>query len=116
MKNELESLIQLLLPEYLIEHFTIVKIETISERIDIYLEEKNTIPPEYSKELMISHGFHKQSVIRDFPIRGKQVYLYIKRRRWLNKTTNEVVSRNWEVTAKGTRMTEDFAAFLKGIN
>ena len=65
---------------------------------------------------MISHGFHKQSVIRDFSIRGKQVYLYVKRRRGLNKTTKEVVSKNWRVTTKGTRMTADFAAFLKGID
>ena len=106
----------LLLPEFLIEHFTIVKIETISERIDLYLEEKNIIPEQYTKEILISHGYHKQTVIRDFPIRGKQVYLYVKRRRWLNKGTNEIVSRNWKVTAKGTRMTEDFAAFLKGLN
>lgn len=116
MDSALKSLMELLLPSYLIEHFTIVKIEAISSRIDIYLEEKITVPKEYSDHQMISHGFHKQSVIRDFPIRGKQVYLYVKRRRWLNKTTSEVVSRDWNTTAKGTRMTEDFAAFLKGID
>lgn len=116
MNSELTSLMELLLPSYLIEHYTIVNIEPISSRIDIYLEEKLSVPKEYSKEQMISHGFHKQSVIRDFPIRGKQVYLYVKRRRWLNKKTDEVVSRDWNTTAKGTRMTEDFAAFLKGTN
>jgi hypothetical protein len=116
MNNELKSFMHLLLPEFLIEHFIIVKVDTISERVDIYLEEKSIAPAEYAKEDLICHGFHKQSVIRDFPIRGKQVYLYVKRRRWLNKNTNEILSRNWEVTAKGTRMTEDFAAFLKGID
>lgn len=114
--NEAEkALMQLLLPEFLIEHFTISKIESINTRIDLYLEENNRVPAEYSKEILISHGFHKQTVIRDFPIRGKQVFLYLRRRRWLNKKTQEVVSRNWKITAKGTRMTEEFAAFLKGI-
>ena len=94
----------------------IKKIDTFGGRIDIYLEEKIDVPEEYKNEIMISHGFHKQSVIRDFPIRAKQVYLYIKRHRWLNKKTGEVVSRDWSLTAKGTRMTEDFAAFLKGLD
>lgn len=116
MENELKSMMQLLVPEFLIEHFGITKIETVGGRIEIYLEEKIDVPEEYKKEIMISHGFHKQSVVRDFPIRAKQVYLYIKRRRWLNKTTGEVVSRDWGLAAKGTRMTEEFAAFLKGID
>lgn len=115
--TELEkSLLELFLPEFLVAHFDVVKIEQLSGRIDFYLEEKKDIPEVYKSDVLISHGFHKQSVIRDFPVRGKQVYLYVKRRRWLNKKTDEVVSRDWNVTAKGTRMTEEFAAFLKGIN
>lgn len=109
-------MMQLLLPEFLIEYFEIKNIETVGGRIEIYLEEKIEVPEEYKDAMMISHGFHKQSVIRDFPIRAKQVYLYIKRRRWLDKKTGEVVSRDWDLAAKGTRMTEDFAAFLKGLD
>lgn len=30
--------------------------------------------------------------------------------------TGKVVYRNWELVAKGTRITQDFAAFLKGIS
>jgi len=113
--TELKDLLPLLLPSFLIEHFTIDKIESISGRIDIYLSENAVIPEEFRGQRLISHGFHKQSTIKDFPIRAKQVYLYIKRRRWLNKATQEVVSRDWNLAAKGTRMTEDFADFLKGI-
>ena len=41
----------------------------------------------------------------------------VKRRRWLNKETKEVISNDWNLIAKGTRMTDDFATFfLKGIN
>ena len=35
---------------------------------------------------------------------------------WFHKETKEVLSKNWELIAKGTRMTDDFATFLKGIN
>ncbi len=36
--------------------------------------------------------------------------------RWLNLETNKVIYRNWTLVEKGTRMTEEFAAFLKEIN
>jgi hypothetical protein len=49
--------------------------------------------------------------IQDFPLRGKFVYLHIKRRRWTNKTTGEIIKRDWLLVAKGTRMTQEFAAF-----
>lgn len=54
--------------------------------------------------------------IQDFPLRGKYVYLHIKRRRWTNKTKEENIKRDWNLVAKGTRMTQEFAAFLKEIN
>ncbi|WP_449441411.1 ISAon1 family transposase N-terminal region protein [Sphingobacterium cavernae] len=49
-------------------------------------------------------------------MRGQQVYLHVKRRRWLNQDTGKVVYRDWNLVAKGTRVTSDFAAFLKGIS
>jgi hypothetical protein len=42
--------------------------------------------------------------------------LHIKRRRWTNKTTGEFMQRDWQLVAKGTHMTQEFAAFLKEIN
>ena len=44
------------------------------------------------------------------------VYLHIKRRRWTNKANGEIIKRDWTLVAKGTRMTQEFAAFLKEIN
>ena len=116
MSAEFKSLMKLLLPDFLVNHFDIIKVNEMSSRIDIYLEEQSEIPHEFKNLKLISHGFHKQSVIKDFPIRGRQVYLYVKRRRWLIKDTKEVVSRDWNIVSKGTRMTAEFASFLKGIN
>jgi len=53
--------------------------------------------------------------IQDFPLRGKACFLKVKRRRWLNEDTGEIVMRDWDIVAKGTRMTRDFAIFLKGL-
>ncbi|WP_445476055.1 ISAon1 family transposase N-terminal region protein [Larkinella punicea] len=49
-------------------------------------------------------------------MRGHQVFLHIKRRRWLNTQTGKVVYRDWTQVGKGTRMTSEFAAFLKDIS
>jgi len=116
MNTDLQTILKLLLPAFLVDNFQIIKTEEFSNKIDIYLEENTGVPQEYKPADFISHGLHKQVKIKDFPIRGKQVTLYVKRRRWLNKVTKEVVSRDWNLLAKGTRMTDEFASFLKGIN
>jgi hypothetical protein len=58
--------------------------------------------------------------IQDFPIRGKIYFFHIKRRRWTNKTNGEIVivpiAIGRQLVAKGTRMTHEFADFLKEIN
>jgi hypothetical protein len=82
----------------------------------LYFEERNMIPKEKSIPLLIAHGFHKEVTIQDFPLRGNTVYLRIKRGRWLDKRTKQVVQRDWNLVAQGTRMTTEFAAFLKEIN
>ncbi|WP_052305764.1 ISAon1 family transposase N-terminal region protein [Pseudopedobacter saltans] len=76
----------------------------------------NVIPDEYQHNKLISKDFFDLVTLQDFPIRGQQVYLHVKRRRWLNQDTDKVVYRNWELVAKGTRITQDFATFLKGIS
>ena len=110
------DLLKVLLPELLITHFDIVNHHTRDNVLHLYFEEKKPIPQEFSSEQIVAHGFHKEITIQDFPIRGKQVYLHIKRRRWLTKTSKEVVQRNWNLVAQGTRMTVEFAAFLKVLN
>ena len=66
-------------------------------------------------EKVSSKGFHSEVVIQDFPIRDKKVFLHVRRRRWLVESTNKIVSRDWNTVAKGTRLTGEFAAFLKGL-
>jgi hypothetical protein len=54
-------------------------------------------------------------VVQDFPIRGQKAFLYFKRRRWRIISWGFIITRNWELVAKGTRITAEFSAFLKGI-
>jgi len=53
--------------------------------------------------------------LQDGPVRGKKVMLVVKRRRWEHQQTGANVLRDWRVVQEGTRMTAEFAAFLKGV-
>ena len=106
---------EFILPNGILEYFDLKKIEQTSAAIHIYLAEKNLPPLEYAHTKLTSKGFFDEIKVQDFPIRGKHVYLMIKRRRWLEESTGNPVFRDWEMVAKGTRMTKEFATFLKGI-
>lgn len=114
-QREIE-LLSLVLPSGILEFFMITQVVQSEEQLDFHLEEKNIIPQEYVNDKVTSKGFYDAIKVQDFPIRGKEVYLHIKRRRWLNESTGNIVIRDWELVAKGTRMTKDFAAFLKVIS
>jgi hypothetical protein len=53
--------------------------------------------------------------VRDFPIRGKAIYLRIKRRRWEDTQTGKTYSRDWNLVATGTCITAEFGTFLKEL-
>ncbi|MGQ7945561.1 ISAon1 family transposase N-terminal region protein [Flavobacterium sp. WC2509] len=110
------ELLKLILPEFLIENFNLTSFKNSEENLHLYFEEKATAPKEFASIELVSKGFLDEITIQDFPLRGKFVYLHIKRRRWTNKTTQEIIKRDWTLVAKGTRMTHEFAAFLKEIN
>ncbi|AWK07373.1 transposase [Flavobacterium crocinum] len=110
------ELLKLILPEFLIENFNLASFKNSEEKLHLYFEEKASAPSEFSSIELVSKGFLDEITIQDFPLRGKFVYLHIKRRRWTNKTNGEIVKRDWTLVAKGTRMTQEFATFLKEIN
>ena len=109
------GLLKYVLPEEIFRYFEMTKIEQEGRELHIYLEEKNELPEGYCREDFESKGFHKETVINDFPIREKASYLHVRRRRWLEKATGKTVSRDWELVAEGTHYTQGFASFLKGI-
>ncbi len=110
-----EALLRLFLPSWLFDYFELEKFTQDSFRIDVYLGEKKLIPQDRSGHL-ISHGFTDYSIIQDFPIKGKAVYLHLRRRKWLDEATGEIQSRKFEIAYEGTRLTKEFVAFLKASN
>jgi len=111
-----KNFLDLILPQGILEYFLLTDFTSSISEICLYLEEKNVIPEEYQSDKLTSKGFFDEISVQDFPLRGKAVYLHIRRRRWLNQTTGAVVFRDWNMVAQGTRMTTEFASFLKAIS
>jgi len=105
-----------LLPEGILAYFEIVNDTIQDEQVHFYLEEKNILPKEYQSKIAQSKGFSPEITVEDFPLRGKPVLLHIKRRRWTLVDSGKIVKRNWKLVAKGTRITSEFASFLKDIS
>jgi len=114
--DSLLAIANLLLPEVLVTYFNLTKHEIKGEELHFYFTELNKVPDGYSRAKLYSKGFFPEATVQDFPIRGKNVFLHITRRRWLDEDTGKAVSRDWRLVAKGTRITSDFATFLKEIH
>ena len=120
------SLLSLFLPEGLLDFFDVVgheqkpiKNPLYFNRLTIFLEEKNQIPEAYKDHTYKGSGFMEPRVIEDYPIRDNLVSLSLKRRRWDVLLDGKWVknSRDWnDFIGQGTRMSKEFADFLKEIN
>tara|TARA_R110002072_G_scaffold91281_3_gene203655 strand:+ start:475 stop:825 length:351 start_codon:yes stop_codon:yes gene_type:complete len=110
------DVIKLLLPEVLVNYFKLTKHELKQEELHFYFTELNTVPQEFKALKLSSKGFFPEATVQDFPIRGKNVFLHIIRRRWINESTKKIIIRDWQLVAKGTRITSEFATFLKQIS
>lgn len=114
------SLLNHFLPEELLGHFCIVDLKELGDVLskemfyEIYLEENNVIPEGRVSSHYESKGFYTEVTIQDFPIRGKAVYLKIKRRRWRHKDNPKDIIRNdYSFVAEGSKLTKELSDFLK---
>jgi len=131
MKIESQSidLAKYILPAEIFNYFCLCKVDEVKDELHFYFDELHTctlyevrsiLPEEYLGDELESKGFHvccakckhKECVIKDFPLRDKSLFLHVSRRRWLNKSTGKVVSRDWKLVAEGTHYTQGFATFL----
>ena len=100
-------------------YFSIAKFETLcavstkSEYWLIDFEENNDLPPGYDSKEYESKGFMDSKLIQDFPLRGKAVFLRIKKRRWRHKTTKVIIKRDFSFLTDGSKFTKELSDFLK---
>ena len=58
----------------------------------VQLKEDKTNPD------IISYGFGEYRIIQDYPIRGRATYLHVRKRKWLDKSSNEIFSYDWDLS------------------
>jgi hypothetical protein len=108
-----------LFPSELMDYFMITDFQTLcsieikEEYWVIEFEEKNKVPAGYSSIEYESKGFMESKLIQDFPLRGKAVYLRIKKRRWRHKQSGEIIKRDFSFIADGSKFTQELSDFLK---
>jgi transposase len=113
MKLE-QELLSLLLPAGLTEYFELTQVEKQPDGHHLYLSQRNIPPVSVQDHRLESKGFYDEVTIRDFPLRGKACFLHLKRRKWWDHDQGKPVYSSWDSVAEGTRLTVEFAAFLKG--
>ena len=115
------SIFSSFLPDGLLSYFDIVyfkelgDLQTKKDCFHIYLDEKNILPKDFDSNEFESKGFYERALIQDFSIRGKAVYLGIRRRRWRNKNDKSIaVKSDYSFIAEGSKLTIELSDFLKG--
>ncbi len=115
-----KDVLRLFLPEGILDYFTITKVQELpnkkdkSKDIHIYLEERNELRSVSNAQDYESKGYYSAKTVQDFPVRGKAVYLIIKRRRWRHKENhNNIVSNDYTLFAEGVKLTQELSDFFK---
>lgn len=109
------EMIWMCLPQGLEELFEIVRFERTDKAYDIWLDEKKERSDEdRHNPNIVARGYTEYAVIQDYPLRGRPVYLHMRKNKWWNKLTNEIFSYNLDLPNEdGTRLSAEFVAFLK---
>ena len=102
------------LPEGTLEYFELIRGTKTAHAIHLVLEEKNHPPLADAQQgqRVWSKGF-QDITITDFPARGRPVSLTFRRRRWQVEGESSLLKRDIALTAPGTQLATEFAAFLK---
>ena len=93
--------------------YTLCNLQSRKEFWVLEFEERNDLPSGYSCVEYESKGFMESKLIQDFPLRGKAVYLSIKKRRWRHKQTGAVIKWDFSFITDGSKFTQELSDFLK---
>ena len=112
-----EQLLRCIFPEILADYFDVIDIQESISRIDFWLDERNFMEEADRKAGTVSsYGFTAERVVQDFPLRGKPVYLHVRRRKWRDSSTGEIFSYSYDdLTAEGSKLSPEFVSFFKRI-
>jgi len=112
--NTYIALATCILPEGMLDWFNLKDVRLAqtsgNTSIHIYLDENEKTPD--GRTDLRPNGFTRESVFHDFPIRGQEVLLHVRRRRWLDNEGHNVMT-DCGFVQESTRCSKELAAFLK---
>ncbi len=112
--NEYIALATCILPEGMLDWFNLKDVRLTqtdgNTSIHIYLDENEKTPDGRSD--LRPNGFTRESVFHDFPIRGQEVLLHVRRRHWLDREGHNIMT-DCDFVQESTRCSKELAAFLK---
>lgn len=108
-------MIWMCLPSGLDELFDIVKFERRDKAYDIWMDEKKHLSDEdRHNPNIVARGYTDYVVIQDYPLRGRPVYLHMRKNKWWDKLSGEIFSYEHELpNEEGTRLPAEFVSFLE---
>ena len=126
MNPQYEILAKCLLPSHMLEWFELTNVEVKPKEkksaqdqqseeyspnvIHLYLDENDLTPD--NRDDLRPNGFTPAKTFHDFPIRGQEVLLHVRRRRWLDADNHNVMSE-FDFIQESTRCSKELADFLK---
>ena len=102
-------------PEVITDNFEFTDYIEKADRLEYWLDEREYMSREdYKKGTVRPYGFTEYKTIQDFPIRGRSVYLHVRRRKWIDRSTGEIFTYDFDgLTESGSKLSPEFVAFLK---
>lgn len=108
------QVLRTIFPEFITENFEFVDYKESDNQLDYRLDERGYMSLEdYKKGTVREYGFTDERKIQDFPIRGKAVFLHVRRRKWRDTEDGSIFTYDYDMTEEGSRLPLEFVAFLK---
>lgn len=101
-------------PEVITDNFEFTDYKESDSVIEYGLDEREYMScDDYKKGTVSPYGFTEPKTIQDFPIRGRSVYLHIRRRKWIDRSTGEIFTYTYyNLTEAGTKLSPKFVVFF----
>lgn len=102
-------------PAEITDNFEFVDFQDNGSSLEYWLDEREYMSREdYSKGTVRPYGFTEAKTVQDFPIRGRSVYFHVRRRKWIDRSTGEIFTYDFDgLTEPGSKLSPEFVAFLK---
>lgn len=105
-------------PELITDNFEFIDYKESDTILEYWLDEREYMSREdYKRDCVRPYGFTECRTIQDFPIRGHAVYLHVRRRKWLDRSTGEIFTYTYDnLSEAGSKLCPEFVSFLKEEN